>query len=82
MQQIARKVTMDGYGILCNCRYPLHDRDRKYSAAFRTIIQSADIETLPLPARSPNLNAHAERGVRSVKDECLSKAIPFGERSL
>jgi putative transposase len=27
-------------------------------------------------------NAHAERWVRSVKDECLSKIIPFGERSL
>jgi putative transposase len=35
-----------------------------------------------LPARSPNLNAYAERWVRSVKDECLSKVILFGERSL
>jgi putative transposase len=82
MQQIAPNATMDGYGILCDCRYLLHDRDTKYSAAFRTIIQSAHIETLPLPARSPNLNAQAERWVRSVKGECLSKIIPFGERSL
>ena len=35
-----------------------------------------------LPARSPNLNAYAERWVRSVKEECLSKLILFGERSL
>ena len=28
------------------------------------------------------MNAHAERWVRSVKDECLSKIIPFGERLL
>jgi len=35
-----------------------------------------------LPARSPNLNAHAERWVRSVKEECLSKVILFDERSL
>ena len=33
-------------------------------------------------ARSPNLNAYAERWVRSVKEECLSKIIVFGERSL
>ena len=33
-------------------------------------------------ARSPNLNAYAERWVRSVKEECLSKVILFGERSL
>src|SRR5215471_9508035 len=77
MQQIARNVTMDGCGILCTRRYLLHDRDTKYSAAFRTIIQSAHIETVRLLARSPNLNAHAERWVRSVKDECLSKIIPW-----
>ena len=34
------------------------------------------------PARSPNLNAYAERWVRSVKEECLSKVILFGESSL
>jgi hypothetical protein len=48
MQQIARNVTMDGCGILCTRRYLLHDRDTKYSAAFRTIIQSAHIETVRL----------------------------------
>ena len=63
-------------------RYLLHDRDTKYSAAFRAIVESGDVETLRLPARSPNLNAHAERWIRSVKEECLSKIIPFGERSL
>jgi hypothetical protein len=31
---------------------------------------------------SPNLNAYAERWVRSAKEECLSKVILFGERSL
>jgi transposase InsO family protein len=41
-----------------------------------------DDEPLALPARSPNLNAYAERWVRSVKEECLSKVILFGERSL
>ena len=40
------------------------------------------MKPLALPARSPNLNAHAERWVQSVKDECLSKLILFGERSL
>ena len=35
-----------------------------------------------LPPRSPDLNAYAERFVRSIKDECLSRMIFFGERSL
>jgi len=82
MQQIARNATMDGCGFLENCRYLLHDRDTKYSVAFRAIIESGRVKTLPLPPRSPNLNAHAERWVRSAKDECLSKIILFGERSL
>ena len=82
MQQMARNATMEGCGALRHCRYLLHDRDTKYSAAFRAIIETGHVRTLPLPARSPNLNAYAERWVRSVKDECLSKIILFGDRSL
>ena len=82
MQQMARNVTMEGCGTLRDCRYLLHDRDTKYTISFRAIIESGRVKTLPLPARSPNLNAYAERWVRSVKEECLSKIILFGERSL
>ena len=82
MKQIARNVTMEGCGVLRDCRYLLHDRDTKYTLSFRTIIASGRVEPLALPARSPNLNAYAERWVRSVKEECLSKIILFGERSL
>jgi putative transposase len=82
MRQIARNMTMEGYGALRDCRYLLHDRDTKYAQSFRAIIASGGVEPLVLPARSPNLNAYAERWVRSVKEECLSKVILFGERSL
>jgi hypothetical protein len=82
MKQIARNVTMDEWGFLGNCRYLIHDRDTKYCQSFRKIIESGDVKTLPLPARSPNLNAFAERWVKSVKDDCLSKLILFGETSL
>jgi hypothetical protein len=82
MQQMARNATMEGCGALRHCRYLLHDRDTKYSAAFRAIIETGHVRTLSLPARSPNLNAYAERWVRSVKDECLSKIILFGDLSL
>jgi hypothetical protein len=40
------------------------------------------VKCTPIPARNPNLNAHAERWVRSIKEECLSKLILFGEKSL
>ena len=82
MTQIARNATMEGCGALRDCRYLLHDRDTKFTRSFRSIVMSGPIEPLALPAHSPNLNAHAERWVRSVKEECLSKVILFGERSL
>jgi transposase InsO family protein len=82
MKQMARNATMEGWGTLRDCRYLLHDRDTKYTQSFRAIIASGQVEPLVLPARSPNLNAYAERWVRSVKEECLSKVILFGERSL
>ena len=82
MKQIARNVTMEDCGALRDCRYLLHDRDTKFTRSFRAIIASGRVEPLALPARSPNLNAYAERWVRSVKEECLSKVILFGERSL
>lgn len=82
MNQIARNVTMDEWGFLENCRYLIHDRDTKYCQLFRTVIESGGIKTIKLPARSPNLNAFSERWVRSIKDECLSKLILFGESSL
>jgi putative transposase len=82
MKQIARNATMEDCGVLRDCRYLLHDRDTKYTRSFRAIIASGGVEPLAVPARSPNLNAYAERWVRSVKEECLSKVILFGERSL
>jgi putative transposase len=40
------------------------------------------VQLVLLPPRSPNLNAFAEQWVRSIKQECLSKLILFGEASL
>ena len=58
MKQIARNVTMEGYGILRDCRYLLHDRDTKYTQSFLAIIASGQVEPLALPERSPNLKAY------------------------
>ena len=73
---------MDEWGILEGCRYLIHDRDTKFTDSFRAIVKSSDVDPLKLPARSPNLNAYAERWVKSVKEEALSKLILFGEASL
>jgi len=82
MQQMARNATGETWGFLDQRRYVLHDRDTKFCSVFRSTLTAGGIKPIQLPARSPNLNSHAERWVRSVKDECLSKLILFGEVSL
>jgi transposase InsO family protein len=82
MIQIARNITMEEWGFLAPGQYLIHDRDGKYCPAFQQLIDAAGVIRVPLPPRSPNLNAYAERWVRSVKEECLSRVILFGEASL
>jgi hypothetical protein len=60
----------------------LHDRDSKFCPSFDEIIESGNVTPISLPARSPNLNSFSERWVKSVKEECLSRLILFGESSL
>src|SRR2546422_4735347 len=82
MMQVARNVTMEEWGFLSPGQYLIHDRDGKYCPAFQQLIDAAGVRRVPLPPRSPNLNAYAERWVRSVKEACLSRLILFGEASL
>jgi transposase InsO family protein len=82
MTQIARNAIDEQSGYLQKQRYVLHDRDAKFCAEFRETLATGGVKCLRLPPRSPNLNAFSERWVRSVKSECLSKLILFGEASL
>jgi transposase InsO family protein len=82
MARSARNVTMADWGCLELGQYLIHDRDSKYCAAFQRLIDDAGVKRIPLPPRSPSLNAYAERWVRSVKEEGLSRLILFGEHSL
>ena len=63
-------------------RYALDDRDTKFCGSFEAMLRCGGVEPIRRPPRSPNLNAFAERWVRSIKHECLSKLILFGELSL
>jgi putative transposase len=82
MKQIARNQTDPFDGLLKDKKYVLMDRDSNFSAAFRTVLKNADVEPVRLPARSPDLNPQIERFHLSVKSECLSRMIFFGEKSL
>src|SRR5262249_9386170 len=52
-------------------RYLIHDRDPLFTAEFLKMLADAGVQSVKLPPRSPNLNAHTERFVRTIKDSCL-----------
>ncbi|MEN6427373.1 MAG: integrase core domain-containing protein, partial [Phycisphaerales bacterium] len=81
MEQIARNVSGEG-GFLAGKKYLIHDRDPLYTAKFESILKAPRVEPVKLPPCSPNLNAHAERLVRFVKEECLDHLILFSEERL
>jgi transposase InsO family protein len=82
MNQVARNLTDAVDGVLAGKRYLIHDRDPLFTAEFLQTLESAGVRSVKLPPRSPNLNAHAERFVRSIKESCLDRMIFFGEASL
>ena len=82
MKQMARNLTDGLEGFLSGCRYLIHDRSTLFSDGFRMVLEGAGVESVRLPARSPNLNAFAERFVRSIKESCLDQLILIGEASL
>lgn len=82
MAQIGRNVTDAVDGIVNGKRYLIHDRDPLFTTEFRSMLADVGVEAVKLPPRSPNLNAYAERFVRSIKESCLDQMILFGETSL
>ena len=82
MNQIARNLTYADEGIVSGKGYLIHDRDPLFTTEFVKVLAEVGIKTVKLPPRSPNLNAYAERFVRSIKESCLERLILIGEKSL
>ena len=68
MNRIARNLTDSPDGLLTGKRYLIHDRDPLFTHEFLGMPKDAGVESVRLPVRSPNLNAYAERFVRSIKN--------------
>ena len=81
MRQVGRNLTdcVDGFFRLST--HVILDRHTKHLPLCQ-ILESSDIELVVLTPKSPNLNAHLERFMRSLKSECLDRVIFFGEPSL
>jgi transposase InsO family protein len=82
MRQVARNISDTVDGLVRGKRYLLHDRDPLFTAEFLSVLADSGVKSVKLPPRSPNLNAYAERFVRTIKESCLDRLILFGEDSL
>ena len=82
MTQVARNLTDPHDGFLRDVHSVILDRDPLYTATFQNLLRDSGVKPLRLPARSPNLNAFAERFVGSVRSECLARIVPLGEGHL
>ncbi len=82
MLQVGRNLTDSVDGFLLGHRFLIMDGDKKFTADFRDLIEHDGTDVIRLPYRSPNLNAHVERFILSIKSECLDRMIFFGEQSL
>ena len=82
MGQMSRNLTDASDGFLMGKRFLIHDRDPLFTQAFRETLAATGVQIVRLPPRSPNLNAFAERFVRTIKESCLDRLILVGEGSL
>jgi putative transposase len=82
IEQIGRNLTDCYEGFLMGKRFLIIDRDAIFSPRFKSILGSSDIEILLTAYQAPNMNAYAERFVRSIKPECLDQKIFLGRESL
>ena len=82
MSQVARNLSDATEGFLVGKRYLIHDRDPPFTAEFLETLETSGVKSVKLPPRAPNLNAHAERFVRTIKESCLERLILLGEGSL
>jgi transposase InsO family protein len=82
MKQVAKNLADTVDGPLLGTRYLLMDRDAKFCSAFQSLLEGSGVKPVRLPPRSPNLNAHLERFLLSLKSECLNRMIFFSEASL
>lgn len=77
--QAVRGLLAEAGSLLREGRILICDRDPKWTPAMEALLTAAGVRVVRTPAAAPNCNAHAERFVGSIKEECLDRIVPVGE---
>jgi hypothetical protein len=78
VEQAVRGLVSEDDDVLRDGRMLLCDRDPKWTRAMEEVLRTAGVRVVRTPPAAPNCNAHAERFVRSIKEECLDRVLPLG----
>ena len=79
---VARNLVDRTDGFMRRATHLIHDRDPVFADGFTQVMKFAGIKCVRIPPQSPNCNPHAERFVRTIRNECLDHLVLFGERHL
>jgi putative transposase len=80
--QQARQLTWTLQDEQLSMRFLIHDRDAQFPTSFDRVFAAEGIAIWRTPYRTPTANAFAERGVRSVREECLDKLLIVNQAHL
>jgi transposase InsO family protein len=80
--QQARQMVWELEECAPTIRFLIRDNDKKFSHTFDTVFRVEGIDVIPTPYRAPNANAHMERWIRSVREECLDKLFIINQTHL
>jgi hypothetical protein len=80
--QLARNLLTDLSQRAAGFGYLLRDRDSTYTQAFDTVLTTDGIEILKTAPQTPQMNAHAERAIRTIRAECTDRLLIYNEQHL
>lgn len=80
--QQARNFLMHAEDVDLSPKLVMHDRDTKFTAQFDELLKSAGTEVKVTTPLSPNLQAHVERAIQTLKHECLNAFVIVSQRHL